>query len=108
MCSHYQALKERDKYFRYFGVEPPVEPGKHDVWPGYLGAFIRRHPNADVGDEAVPPREALAGLFGLVPHWSKDTKIARHTFNARSETVAEKPSFREAWKRAQHLSLIHI
>ena len=102
MCSHYQALKERDKYFRYFGVEPPVEPGKHDVWPGYLGAFIRRHPNADVGDEAVPPREALAGLFGLVPHWSKDTKIARHTFNARSETVAEKPSFREAWKRAQH------
>ena len=102
MCSHYQALKERDKYFRYFGVEPPDEPGKHDVWPGYLGAFIRRHPNADVGDEAVPPREALAGLFGLVPHWSKDTKIARHTFNARSETVAEKPSFREAWKRAQH------
>jgi len=102
MCSHYQALKERDKYFRYFGVEPPVEPGKHDVWPGYLGAFIRRHPNADVGDEAVPPREALAGLFGLVSHWSKDTKIARHTFNARSETVAEKPSFREAWKRAQH------
>ena len=102
MCSHYQALKEQDKYVRYFGVEPPVEPGKHDVWPGYLGAFIRRHPNADVGDEAVPPREAVAGLFGLVPHWSKDTKIARHTFNARSETAAEKPSFREAWKRAQH------
>jgi len=102
MCSHYQALKERDKYFRYFGVEPPVDPGKHDLWPGYLGAFIRRHPNADLGDEAVPPREALAGLFGLVPHWSRDTKIARHTFNARSETVAEKPSFRDAWKRAQH------
>jgi len=102
MCSHYQALKERDKYFRYFGVAPPVDPSKHDLWPGYLGAFIRRHPNADVGDAAVPPREAVAGLFGLVPHWSKDTKIARHTFNARSETVAEKPSFREAWKRAQH------
>lgn len=102
MCSHYQSLKERDKYFRYFGVEPPVDPGKHDLWPGYLGAFIRRHPNADVGDEAVPPREALAGLFGLVPHWSRDTKIARHTFNARSETAAEKPSFRQAWKRAQH------
>ena len=102
MCSHYQALKEQDKYFRYFGVAPPVDPSKHDLWPGYLGAFIRRHPNADVGDAAVPPREAVAGLFGLVPHWSKDTKIARHTFNARSETVAEKPSFREAWKRAQH------
>ena len=102
MCSHYQALKEQDKYFRYFGVEPPADPGRHDLWPGYLGAFIRRHPNADVGDEAVAPREAVAGLFGLVPHWSQDTKIARHTFNARSETVAEKPSCREAWKRAQH------
>ena len=102
MCSHYQALKEQDKYFRYFGVEPPADPGKHDLWPGYLGAFIRRHPNAEVGDEAVAPREAMAGLFGLVPHWSQDTKITRHTFNARSETVAKKPSFREAWKRAQH------
>jgi putative SOS response-associated peptidase YedK len=55
-----------------------------------------------VGDEAVPPLEALTGLFGLVPHWSADTKIARHTYNARSETVAAKPSFRDAWKHAQH------
>lgn len=55
-----------------------------------------------MGDEAVLEREALAGSFGLIPHWAKDTKIARHTYNARSETVAEKPSFREAWKRAHH------
>ncbi len=102
MCSHYQALKERDKYIRHFGVEPPVDSGKVDLWPGYLGAFIRRHPHADVGDDAVPRCEALTGLFGLVPHWSRDTKITRHTYNARSETVVEKPSFRDAWKRAQH------
>ena len=102
MCSHYQAIKERERYLRQFGVEPPVESGKLDLWPGYMGTFICRHPNADVGDEAVPPTEAVSGLFGLVPHWAEDTKITRHTFNARSETVAEKPSFREAWKRAQH------
>lgn len=102
MCSHYQALKESAKYRRHFGVEPPSEPGKLDLWPGYVGPFIRSHPHADVGDEAVPQREALVGLFGLVPHWSQDTKIARHTFNARTETVAAKPSFRDAWKRAQH------
>jgi putative SOS response-associated peptidase YedK len=46
--------------------------------------------------------EAVSGMFGLVPHWATDTKIARQTYNARSETVAEKPSFRDAWKRAQH------
>ena len=102
MCSHYQALKERERYLRHFGAEPPPEPGKLDMWPGYLGTFIRRHPHTDVGDEAVPEREALNGLFGLVPHWAEDTKMTRHTYNARSETVAEKPSFRDAWKRAQH------
>jgi putative SOS response-associated peptidase YedK len=45
--------------------------------------------------------EALVGSFGLIPHWATDTKIARHTYNARSETVATKPSFRQAWKQAQ-------
>ena len=102
MCSHYQGIKERERYLRHFGVEPAGDLGKVDLWPGYVGSFIWRHPHANVGDEAVPPREALPGLFGLVPHWSLDTAITRHTYNARSETVASKPSFREAWKRAQH------
>ena len=40
--------------------------------------------------------------FGLVPFWSKDTKIARYTYNARSETVAEKPSYRTPWKQRRY------
>ena len=32
------------------------------------------------------------------PHWAKDATIARRTYNARTETVAEKPSFRDAWR----------
>ena len=102
MCSHYQGLKEQDRYRRHFGVMPSPEQGKHDLWPGYLGSFIRKHPQADVGDDEVLQFEAVNGLFGLVPHWSTDTKITKHTYNARSETVAEKPSFRDAWKWAQH------
>jgi len=102
MCSHYQGMKERDRYRRHFGVEPPADLGKYDLWPGYSGTFIRHHPQADVGDEAVPELEALPGLFGLVPHWSVDTKITKATYNARSETVASKPSFREAFKQGQH------
>ena len=101
MCTHYDAIKELERFYREFGVEPPPETGKLDMWPGYLGCFIRSHPNANVGDEAVPAAEALNGLFGLVPHWSQDAKIARHTYNARTETVAAKPSFRDAWKRGQ-------
>lgn len=102
MCSHYQAIKERERYLRHFGVMPPAETGKVDVWPGYAAPFIRRPREADVGDDAVPQREALSGMFGLIPHWAKDTKIGRQTYNARSETVAVKPSFRDAWKNAQH------
>jgi putative SOS response-associated peptidase YedK len=70
------------------------------MWPGYEGLFIRSHPHAEVGDEAVPAREALTGHWGLIPHWSRDGKV-KGTFNARSETIAEKPTFRDAWKKGQ-------
>lgn len=101
MCSHYQGLKDRDRFRRRFGVEPPDDMGRHDLWPGYLGTFIRRHPHASVGDDAVPPREALPGLFGLVPHWSVDSRITRFTYNARSESMVSQPSFRDAWRWQQ-------
>jgi len=101
VCRHYQGLKEREKYLKFFGVEPPPQDGRPDVWPGYPGAFIRRHPNAHLGDQAVPAREAVNGLFGLVPHWATDTKITKSTYNCRSESAAQKPSFRDAFKRQQ-------
>lgn len=102
MCSHYESTHDKTRLRQHFGIDLPSELARHDVWPGYLSTFLRRHPHADAGDEAVPPREGLMGSFGLIPAWSQDTKIARHTYNARSETVAEKPSFRDAWRRAQH------
>ena len=68
MCSHYQAVKDQERYRRQFGVEPPANMGKFDVWPGYAASFIRRPREADVGDEAVLEREALPGQFGLIPH----------------------------------------
>jgi len=36
--------------------------------------------------------------WGLVPSWAKDPSIGSRMINARSETVAEKPSFRGAWR----------
>ena len=41
--------------------------------------------------------------WGLVPSWAKDRSIASKLINARSETVAEKPSFRSALKRRRCL-----
>ncbi len=102
MCAHYESVHQKSRLKAHFGIDLPSELARHDVWPGYLSTFIRRHPHADLGDDAVPGREALIGSFGLIPHWATDTKIARHTYNARTETVAEKPSFRDAWRKAQH------
>lgn len=101
MCSHYESLKAPIQFKLDFGVDLP-EGSKADVWPGYATSFIRRPLLADVGDEAVPQREALLGMFGLIPHWAKETTIGRRTYNARTETVHEKPTFRDAWRRAQH------
>ncbi len=102
MCAHFQGLRQPQSYLDAFGVAPPASLLRTDIWPGYESAFIRRPPEADSGDEAVPAREALPGLFGLVPHWSRDAAIARRTYNARSETAADKPSFRDAWARGRH------
>jgi len=41
--------------------------------------------------------------WGLIPSWAKDAKIGQKLFNARGETVHEKPSFRNAFKKRRSL-----
>jgi len=41
--------------------------------------------------------------WGLIPHWAKDMKIGYKMINARSETLAQKPSFRSAFKKRRCL-----
>jgi putative SOS response-associated peptidase YedK len=45
------------------------------------------------------------GMFrwGLIPSWAKDAKIGNQLINARSETVAEKPAFRSAFRKRRCL-----
>ena len=65
---------------------PPV------TFPGYVAPIIRVNSDALRVDMAA---------FGLIPSWSKDRTIGRRTYNARTETVAEKPSYRTAWRLRQ-------
>jgi putative SOS response-associated peptidase YedK len=83
MCSHYEAPTSA-QLAATFSVQ--VEQGTLDLWPGYLGPFLRRSTSVGEMDDEVPGLEGLHGSFGLIPQWSKDTKICRRTYNARSET----------------------
>ncbi len=62
-----------------------------------------------VGSEVSPGQQVVAVVrhdrnrlvnfrWGLIPSWAKDPSIGRKMFNARAETVAEKPSFRSAFR----------
>lgn len=72
----------------------PLHPPDFAYGEAYPGSFVPVVTN-------FAPRVWVRACFGLIPGWAKDTKIARSTYNARSETVAEKPSFRHAWQRGQ-------
>ena len=50
-------------------------------------------------------QEMVALRWGLVPVWAKDLKMGARMINARGETVAEKPSFRSAFKKRRCLVL---
>ncbi len=61
---------------------------------------------AVVCNTASPSGRQLKLLrWGLIPSWAKDPSIGSKLINARSETVAEKPSFRAAFKRRRCLIL---
>ena len=79
---------------RMTGLEP-VQDYPAESFPGYVAPIIR----ADA-ESASGLRVDLA-MFGLIPSWSKDRSIGRRTYNARTETVAEKPSYRTAWRQRQ-------
>ena len=57
-------------------------------------------PTQDVAVVRVTDHQRQLALlrWGLVPRWAKDLSIGFKTFNARSETVHEKPSFKAAFK----------
>lgn len=52
---------------------------------------------------AKTEKELTFFSWGLVPSWARDVSMGNRMFNARSETVAEKPSFRTAFKRRRCL-----
>ena len=79
----------------FFGVERDRDEPSVDTWPLGIAPFIRlAEPGS--GNKLVVDD----GIFGLLPHFCVELAQGRRTYNARTETVAKLPSFRESWSKA--------
>jgi putative SOS response-associated peptidase YedK len=95
VCGRFTQKTPAKKIVEKFEVEevPPLLE-RYNVAPMQKVLGIR---------ESDDKREATFFKWGLVPSWAKDLSMGNKLINARSETVAEKPSFREAFKRRRIL-----
>lgn len=76
---------------------PELEP-RYNIAPTQLVATVLQTENNST-------RQLQMLRWGLIPSWAKDPAIGAKMINARSETVAEKPSFRSAFRNRRCLVL---
>ena len=99
VCGRYVRKSTRREIAAWFGAaddELLHWDTSYNVAPQTFQPVIRR--NRDTG-----VREIVLMRWGLIPYWSKDAKIAYSTLNAKAETVATAPAFRDAFKRRRCL-----
>jgi putative SOS response-associated peptidase YedK len=95
MCGRYTLTAEQEALQVALGVEGLVHPT-----PRYNIAPTQEVPVV-VAPEGRPEGRTLR--WGLVPSWAKDPAMGNRMINARSETAAEKPSFRGPFRRSRCL-----
>jgi putative SOS response-associated peptidase YedK len=95
MCTNYRPSSRdviKEQCGTDVGFDYPVE-----TYKGYIAPIVRLHE----GQRVVEPAS-----FGLIPPWCKSAidakKLSSGTMNARSETVGEKPSFKNAWRKSHY------
>ena len=96
MCGRFALKAKPEELIRIFGLDECVDlKPRYNIPPGTDIAAIRLSPEG---------KRVLHLLrWGLVPHWAKDPSIGSKLNNARGETIAEKSSFRDAFKRRRCL-----
>jgi putative SOS response-associated peptidase YedK len=95
MCSNYRAVTRSDRMLTFFGVERAKDEDPVDVWPTGLAPFIRLAEPGSANKRVVDD-----GLFGLLPAFQKEMAAGRKTYNARTESVAKLPSYRDSWRKS--------
>jgi len=96
MCGRYALHSNPDVIALQFGlgIAPEFKPS-YNVCPGSDILVVRENRDGE--------RVAARHRWGLVPHWAKDPAIGNKLANARGDTVAEKPAFRDAFLKRRCL-----
>jgi len=96
MCGRFALKAPPSQLITQFDLNECADfPMRYNIPPGTNIPVIRPSPDG---------KRVLHLLrWGLVPHWAKDPSIGARLNNARGESVAEKPSFRTAFKQRRCL-----
>jgi putative SOS response-associated peptidase YedK len=96
MCGRFVLLTDLRVIAESFNVQNVVceyRPG-NNISPGQQIAAVLRKDDQN---------SLVSYRWGLIPSWAKDPSIGYKMFNARAETIAEKPSFRNAFQNRRCL-----
>jgi putative SOS response-associated peptidase YedK len=89
MCSRYTLTSPHEAVRAHFGyLNEAIFPPRYNIAPSQPVAIVR---NTERGG-----REMALVRWGLIPSWVKDPREFKMLINARSESAADKPSFRAA------------
>ncbi len=95
MCGRYNLIADGAALVNFFDLV-----NRLDWAPRYNIAPSQEAPVVVAGRDG---RHGGLMRWGLIPHWARDAKFGYHTINARVETVAEKPAYRQAFRRRRCL-----
>ena len=95
MCGRYSITTPTEALRQLFRFDdlPNLQP-RYNMAPTQMAPVVRNRDGA---------RHLDLLRWGLLPRWANDASIGAKLINARSETIAEKPSFRDAFKRRRCL-----
>src|SRR6266487_1578561 len=93
MCGRFRLARKKEILEEHFGAGCALDDAewtaRYNVAPGQQIAVVRQDPVA-------PVRRLEQLRWGLVPEWAKEPAIGYKMINARAETAAERPAFRDA------------
>ena len=101
MCGRFDRHRPVTDFLEVIGIPGLVFGEDHSVAPSYNVAPSREAMTVCAGDAGPAPK---ALVWGFTPAWAKNPKMPK-PINARAETVAEKPMFRDGFRASRCLVL---